>query len=135
MRLESLKLQNFRNYQRETVTWHPHLNLLYGLNAQGKSNVLEAIYFLSVFSSFRNGGHEDMVRKGADYFFLEGNFQRQSGAHQIKAAFSLDKKRLLKLDGNGKRKIGQMIGHLNVVIFSPEDLLLVKGGPQGRRKF
>ncbi len=105
------------------------------MNAQGKSNILEAIYFLSAFSSFRNSRQEDMVRKGADFFFLEGEFLRQSGAHQIKAAFALNKKRLLKLDGNQNRKIGDMIGHLNAVIFSPEDLSLVKGNPQGRRKF
>lgn len=111
------------------------MNVIYGMNAQGKSNILEAIYFLSAFSSFRNGRQEEMVRKGAEFFFLEANFSRRSGSHQLKAAFALNKKRLLKLDGNQKRKIGDMIGHLNAVIFSPEDLSLVKGTPQGRRKF
>lgn len=90
---------------------------------------------MSAFSSFRNGRQEEMVRKGSDFFFLEGNFRRRSGSHQLKAAYALNKKRLLKLDGNTKRKIGDMIGHLNAVIFSPEDLSLVKGNPQGRRKF
>lgn len=115
--------------------FHPQLNLFEGLNGQGKTNLLEAIYFLSAFASFRNSRPEEMIRRESPYFLLEGNFRGGKVDHTIKTAYARDKKKLLKVDGNLKRHLSELIGMLNVVVFAPDDLLLMKGAPEVRRDF
>ena len=135
MILKSFTAQNFRNYTSLKTDWSPGINMIYGYNAQGKTNLLEGIAFLSTFSSFRNSKKEEIVQRGADYFYISGTYTKNDLNHEIKGAYSVQKKYILKLDGNHKHRLADMIGHLNTVVFSPDDLFMMKGDPQERRRF
>ena len=135
MILERLTLTNFRNYRGFDLEWSPGVNMIWGANAQGKTNLLEAIYFLSAYSSFRPGVVGEMVGKSGDFFYVGGDFISGGLKQTVKAGYSLRKKYALKLDGNVKRRLGDMIGVLNAVVFSPDDLFLMKGNPEERRRF
>jgi len=101
MWLKQLSIQHFRNYQELEVEFHPGLNIFLGQNAQGKTNILESIYFLALTRSHRTRNDRDLI------YFESTDFKVS----------------------------GQLIGHMNVVLFAPEDLQLIKGSPAGRRKF
>jgi DNA replication and repair protein RecF len=133
--LQFLKLQNFRNYISKEVVWHPRLNIITGLNAQGKSNLLEAIYYLSIASSFRNSKDQDVVRWGQYFFYIEGAVNKKNGIYTISLGYSLDKRKVVKVNGNNQKKTGDILGILNTVMFSPEDLAIVKSSPVARRKY
>ena len=135
MILRCLKLDNFRNYRQALVEWHEQVNLLQGNNAQGKSNLLEAICFLSLTTSFRGAKEQELIRTGASHFYAEGDIgNEQQGNFTISAACSQDKRRKWKVDGQERRR-GALVGLLHSVIFSPEDVDLVKAGPMQRRRF
>jgi DNA replication and repair protein RecF len=133
--LRCLKINNFRNYKEARVDWHEQVNLLLGDNAQGKSNLLEAICFLSLTTSFRGAGEPELILRGAPYFYAEGEVcGEEQGDFTISAAFSQDKRRKWKV-GGAERRRGELVGLLHTVIFSPEDVDLVKSGPIQRRRF
>ncbi|MCL1905555.1 MAG: DNA replication/repair protein RecF [Clostridiales bacterium] len=135
MILRRLKLENFRNYRTCLVEWHEQVNLLQGANAQGKSNLLEAICFLSLTTSFRGAGEPELICGGEQHFYAEGDVRsEEQGEFSISAAFSRDKRRKWRLDGAERRR-GELVGLLHTVIFSPEDVDLVKAGPLQRRRF
>ncbi|MDO4541617.1 MAG: DNA replication/repair protein RecF [Bacillota bacterium] len=135
MYLKNLELNNFRNYGSFSVEWDPGINIICGSNAKGKTNLLEAIYFLSTFSSFRRSGREELIKMGCDLFFISGEFFRCGLSHTIKAAYSRKKKSALKLDNDAVHRLGDIVGQLNAVVFSPDDLFMVKGDPGERRRF
>jgi len=133
--LRQLQLINFRNYQNCWAEWHEQINLLQGANAQGKTNLLEAICFLSLATSFRAVGEFELIFSGKDYFFVEGDIDSQEkGNINISAAYSRDKKRKWKINGNECLR-NELIGLLHTVIFSPEDVNLIKASPMQRRRF
>jgi len=135
MFLRCLKIDNFRNYRQARVHWHEQVNLLLGDNAQGKSNMLEAICFLSLTTSFRGVGEPELILKGAPYLYAEGEVSGEAqGDFTIAAGFAQDKRRKWKVDGAERRR-GELVGLLHTVVFSPEDVDLVKSGPQQRRRF
>jgi len=135
MFLRSLKIENFRNYRSARVEWHEQVNLLQGDNAQGKSNLLEAICFLSLTTSFRAAAELDLILNGEPHFYAEGDIHSgERGDFTIAAAFARDKRRKWKVDGLPRRR-GELVGLLHTVIFSPEDVDLVKAGPLQRRRF
>lgn len=90
---------------------------------------------MSAFSSFRGSRPEEMIKKQCPYFLIEANFSGAGISHEIKVAYARDKKKVLRIDGNSKRHLSEMIGLLNAVVFSPDDLFLMKGGPEERREF
>lgn len=133
MHLAHLRLRDFRNYPRLDVDFSPGLHLLLGDNAQGKTNVLEAIYLLSTLRSFRGVGSAQMVRHGQKGYFAGANIVAQ-GKHEIKMYWSA-RERSLALDGQAVRRLTDYLGVLRTVVFCTEDLLLVKGPGRGRRRF
>lgn len=135
MILKSLKLTNFRNYGSLDMVWDPGINMIRGDNAQGKTNLLEAIAFLSTFSSFRKSPVSELIKKERDFFLIRSCFTGNQTEHIMNVAYSEDKKYLVKLDGNTKKRVAPLIGCLNTVIFSPDDLMLMKGRPEERRRF
>lgn len=135
MILKSLKLTNFRNYGSLDMIWDPGINMIRGDNAQGKTNLLEAIAFLSTFSSFRKSPAAELIKKERDFFLIRSCFTSNRTEHIMNVAYSEDKKYLVKLDGNTKKRVAPLIGFLNTVIFSPDDLMLMKGRPEERRRF
>jgi len=133
MHLAHLRLRDFRNYARLDADFSPGFHLLLGDNAQGKTNILEAIYLLATLRSFRGVGGAQMVRHGQKGYFVGASVVGQGG-HDIKMYWS-SRERSLSLDGRPVRKLTDYLGVLRTVVFCTEDLLLVKGVPRARRRF
>jgi len=133
MHLAHLRLRDFRNYARLEADFLPGFHLLLGDNAQGKTNILEAIYLLATLRSFRGVGGAQMIRHGARGYFAGGSVVGQGG-HEIKMYWS-SRERKLALDGRPVKKLADYFGTLRTVVFCTEDLQLVKGAPRTRRRF
>jgi DNA replication and repair protein RecF len=131
--LAHLRLRDFRNYARLDADFAPGFHLLLGENAQGKTNVLEAIYLMATLRSFRGGGGAQMIRHGQRGYFVGGNVVAQ-GAHEIKMFWSASERKLA-LDGQPVKKLTDYLGVLRTVVFCTEDLQLVKGAARARRRF
>jgi len=131
--LAHLRLRDFRNYPRLDVDFSPGFHVLLGDNAQGKTNILEAIYLLATLRSFRGVGGAQMIRHGAKGYFAGGNVVGQ-GDHEIKIYWSA-RERKLALDGQPVKKLADYFGVLRTVVFCTEDLQLVKGTARARRRF
>jgi DNA replication and repair protein RecF len=117
------------------VEFHPQLNLFLGSNAQGKTNVLEALYCLSTTRSFRAAVDEEMIQFGQEAGAIEGLLQREEGREQIRLELRREKNKALLVNGKKQKKLSSLLGRLPAVIFSPDDLFLIKGGPGLRRKY
>src|ERR1700761_6735956 len=133
MHLAHLRLRDFRNYARLDADFAPGFHLLLGDNAQGKTNILEAVYLLATLRSFRGVGGAQMIRHGQKGYFAGGKVVSQ-GAHEIKMYWSASERKL-SLDNQSVRKLTDYLGVLRVVIFCTEDLQLVKGPARSRRRF
>src|SRR3954465_2718712 len=133
MHLAHLRLRDFRNYPRLDVDFAPGFHLLLGDNAQGKTNILEAIYLMATLRSFRGVGGAQMVRHGQKGYFVGGKVVGQ-GEREIKMYWSAAE-RSLALDGRPVRRLTDYLGALRTVVFCTEDLQLVKGTGRSRRRF
>jgi DNA replication and repair protein RecF len=131
--LAHLRLRDFRNYARSDTDFAPGFHLLLGDNAQGKTNVLEAIYLMATLRSFRGVGGAQMIRHGQKGYFVGGNVVGQ-GEHGIKIYWSA-RERKLALDGQPVKRLYDYLGVLRAVVFCTEDLHLVKGTARARRRF
>ncbi len=133
MHLAALRLRDFRNYGRLDAEFKPGFHLLLGDNAQGKTNILEAIYLLATLRSFRGVGGAQMVRHGQKGYFVGARVLARTG-HEIKIYWSATERKL-SLDGQAMRKLGEYLGTLRAVVFCTEDLQLAKGAARMRRRF
>ena len=131
--LAHLRLRDFRNYARLDADFAPGFHLLLGDNAQGKTNILEAIYLLATLRSFRGVGGAQLIRHGQKGYFVGGKVVGQ-GIAEVKAYWSL-RERKLALNSQPVRKLTDYLGTLRAVVFCTEDLLLVKGTARVRRRF
>ena len=133
MHLAHLRLRDFRNYVRLDADFAPGFHLLLGDNAQGKTNILEAIYLMATLRSFRGVGSAQMIRHGQKGYFVGGTVVGQ-GEHEIKIYWSA-RERNLSLDNRPVKKLGDYLGTLRTVVFCTEDLQLIKGTGRTRRRF
>jgi len=133
MHLAHLRLRDFRNYPRLDLEFAPGFHLLLGDNAQGKTNVLEAIYLLATLRSFRGVGSAQMVRHQQGRYFVGATVVSQT-EHEIKMYWSAASRKLT-LDGQVVRRLVDYLGVLRAVVFCTEDLLLIKGAARLRRRF
>jgi DNA replication and repair protein RecF len=133
VQLARLKLRDFRNYTRLDADFAPGMHLLLGGNAQGKTNILEAIYLLATLRSFRGVGGAPMIRHGQKGYFVGAKVVAQ-GEHDIKMYWS-PRERNLTLDGEPVRRLTDYLSVLRTVVFCTEDLQLVKGPARARRRF
>lgn len=133
MHLAQLRLRDFRNYARLDAQFTPGFHLLLGDNAQGKTNILEAIYLIATLRSFRGVGSAQMVRHGQKGYFVGSKIVSQ-GERETKMYWSL-RERTLTLDNAAVRKLTDYLGVLRTVVFCSEDMLLVKGLARARRRF
>jgi DNA replication and repair protein RecF len=131
--LSHLRLRDFRNYGRLDVEFTPGFHLFLGNNAQGKTNILEAIYFLSTLRSFRGVASAQIVRHGQAGFFVGGK-THHAGDHEIKIYWS-SKERNLAVDGRPVRRMSEFLGVFRSVVFCSEDIQLVKGPASRRRRY
>jgi DNA replication and repair protein RecF len=131
--LAHLKLRDFRNYGRLETDFVPGIHLLLGDNAQGKTNILEAIYLLATLRSFRGVGGAQLIKHGGKGYFVGAKIMSRT-SHEIKMYWSASE-RQLSLDGKPVRKLGDYLGTLRAVVFCTEDMQLVKGTGRLRRRF
>lgn len=134
MYLAESELISFRNYRRMQVSWSEKTNILMGQNAQGKTNLLESIYFLSLTKSHRTNRDKELIRFGDSFAVLRGKEISRTGSTLLEVILH-DKGKKVKLNGIEQLRLSDFIGTINVVLFAPEDLELIKGGPQLRRRF
>ncbi|MCR1901646.1 DNA replication/repair protein RecF [Ligilactobacillus apodemi] len=134
MYLEELELKNFRNYRTIKVEFSPQINVLIGKNAQGKTNLLEAIYVLAMARSHRTNNDRELICFKQKDAFLAGRVTRKLGSLPLEILLNRRGKKA-KVNHLEQARLSQYIGHLNVILFAPEDLLLVKGSPTVRRRF
>ena len=134
MYVRSLILKDFRNYPELELEFSPEINLFLGQNAQGKTNILEAVFYASLGRSHRTHTDTDLIRwdqPGAD---VKLTVMRLGVENTIEFRFGRGERRRILVNGQGVRP-KDLLGHLNTVLFSPEDLMLIKGAPVGRRRF
>ena len=134
MHLEQIELQNYRNYEQTTLNFSSSINVLIGENAQGKTNLIESIYFLAMSRSHRTSRDRELIRWDTDFAKVKGLLQKKS--HSVPLEIILSKRgKQAKLNHLEQKKLSDYIGQMNVILFAPEDLSLVKGSPSVRRKF
>lgn len=136
MIVKSIKLKNFRNFEELNIELNDVLNIFIGDNGQGKTNLLESIYLCSIGKTFKLNTENDLIKFGQNNFEIEilvskGNNENKS----INISYTKNQKRIVKINGVKLEKNSELIGYMNNVIFTPDDLKIIKGSPIERRKF
>ena len=135
MYLKKLALTNFKNYELNELEFSPKINCFVGNNGVGKTNILDAIHYLSLTKSFFNSIDSISIKHGEDYFIIQGTFVRGDEEDQIYCAFQKQKQKLLKRNGKEYKKLSDHVGRYPVVMISPADSALITEGSEDRRKF
>ncbi|MGN0299248.1 MAG: DNA replication/repair protein RecF [Lachnospiraceae bacterium] len=135
MRIQSIDLQNFRNYETLSLRFSPGINIFFGDNAQGKTNILESIYLCGTSHSHRGSKDREMIAFQAEESHAKMLLQRREMEHRIDVHLKRNRTKGIACDGIPLRRASELFGMINIVFFSPEDLQLVKNGPAERRKF
>ena len=135
MNIKEVNLLNFRNYKTLDIELTEGINVLYGHNAQGKTNLLEAVYMCGIGRSHRTHNVKELINIDSEAAKIKVSYETGSGADEISVFMQKDGKKSIYINGITIKKIGEIFGCLLTVMFSPEDLWLVKSGPQNRRKF
>jgi DNA replication and repair protein RecF len=136
--LQQLGLRNFRNFENETVEFPERGAALIGDNGQGKTNLLEAVYYLEIFRSFRGARDEQLVNFGSDHFRVEGRLEGSSSSDEAEVAAGYTRegrRKKVTLDGREPERVGEAIGRVSAIVFTASDVEIVAGGPGARRRF
>ena len=135
MIVESIELQNYRNYEKLHMDFSDGTNLLYGDNAQGKTNLLEAIYVCSTTKSHRGSKDKEIIRFQQEESHIKLLVKKRDVPYRIDMHLKKNKTKGVAINGIPIRKASELFGIVNVVFFSPEDLNIIKNGPSERRRF
>lgn len=135
MNIEKVTLKNFRNYENLEINLKPNLNVFKGSNAQGKTNFLESIYFSSIGKSPKTSKEKDLILWKKDDAKIVVEVKKQYYSQKIETYLCKTAKKTIKINGLNIRKIGDLIGEMPVVYFSPDEIGLIKDGPSDRRRF
>ena len=136
MRIKRLKVENFRNLEKLDIEFSDGVNIIYGNNAQGKTNIIESIYIFSFGKSFRANKDIELLKFDKEYFL--SNIKIMKKDRELEMDFGFDRisnKKMIKVNGVIQKKISDIIGKLNVVVFKPEDIKIVTDSPSIRRKY
>ena len=135
MKIDSIEVGNFRNYQNAKLEFHEHTNILYGDNAQGKTNILESIFVCGTSKSHKGSSDKELIRIGEEEAHIRMFMRKNNIPHKIDMHFRKNKGKGIAIDGIPIKKSSELLGFINIIFFSPEDLRIVKNGPSERRKF
>lgn len=134
MLINNMHLQNFRNYSDQTIKFMPGTNILIGDNGQGKTNIVEGIYYLLTGKSYRVQREQDLLRWDQSEFHLYGDFISKNHKIFLESHYK-NKKKMVKINQVPCQRLSDFVGTINVIFFSPDDLVMIKGGPLERRRF
>ena len=135
MYVESLALKNFRNYEKLDIRFSDSINIIHGDNAQGKTNILEAIFMAATTKSHRNSKDRDIIRFGEEESHIRLNLKKRDVGHRIDMHLRKSKPKGVAIDGIPIKRSTELFGLINIIMFSPEDLSVIKNGPGERRRF
>lgn len=135
MKVKEIELSSYRNYTSAKLSFGDGLNVLVGNNAQGKTNLLEAIYFCSIGKSFRVSKEKEVIGWNSKKSKIKLKVEKKHGTNEIEIYFSTADKKTIKINHIPIKKIGELIGELGAVFFSPDELKIVKEAPGDRRRF
>ena len=133
MWIKKLKINNFRNYKEQEIELKKGINIFYGDNAQGKTNIIEAIYLCVMGKSFRTSKDKELINIDFENALIEAEYQKEDRDGKVKII--LNNKKSIFLNGIKIKKLSDLVSNLNIVIFTPDDINILKGGPQNRRRF
>ena len=125
MYIENLALQNYRNYARAEITFSDGINILYGDNAQGKTNILEAIYLIGTTKSHRGSKDREIIRFDADESHIRAEIKKDGMHRRIDMHLKKNKSKGIAVNGIPIKRAVELFGILNIVCFSPEDLSII----------
>lgn len=134
LEINSLSLENFRNYETLDISFDKRINLFQGLNGHGKTNLLEAIYICSIGKSFRTSKDFEMIKNDKEHFSVKVSISNDI-TESVFFTYNRDKKKAIAVNSLYLRKIGQLMGAMPSVLFCPEDLFILSEGPSLRRRF
>ena len=135
MYIESMELKDFRNYEFLSLRFDKGTNIFYGDNAQGKTNILEAVYLCGTTKSHRGSKDREMIRFHENESHIKLRINKGGISHRIDMHLKKNKAKGIAIDGIPIRKAKELLGIVNIVFFSPEDLNIIKNGPGERRRF
>ena len=133
MYIQKIKLENFRNYEKEEIEFDKNVNIIYGDNAQGKTNILEAIFICSLGKSFRTNRDKELINKEKEYAKIEMiSYKEDRG---VKINFEIEEKKKFFINEIPAKKTSDILGKNYIVLFTPEDINILKNEPSKRRRF
>lgn len=132
MLISNIKLQNFRNYKELKLELNKGINIFYGDNAQGKTNIIESIFLCSIGRSFRTSKEKEIIRLGESYSKININYEKKDRTGNIN--YELSDKKNITVNGVKIKKLSELLGNINVVIFTPDDINIIKGRSRRQEK-
>ncbi|MGN1156116.1 MAG: DNA replication/repair protein RecF [Agathobacter sp.] len=135
MVIKSLSLNNFRNYENTEIEFDDHINILYGDNAQGKTNILESLYVSGTSKSHKGSRDKEMIRFGQEEAHIKTVVEKNEMEYELDIHLKRKKSKGIAINKIPIKKASELFGILNMVFFSPEDLNIIKNGPAERRRF
>ena len=133
MWINKIKINNFRNYENSEIKLNKGINIFFGENAQGKTNIIESIFLCSIGKSFRTNNDKELIKFDEEKCTVEIDFEKALRDGNIK--IDIGEKKNIFVNKIKIKKLSELLGNINVVIFTPDDINILKGGPQERRKF
>ena len=133
MYINKIKLTNFRNYDEQEINLGKNINIFYGDNAQGKTNIIEAIFLCSIGKSFRTNKESELIKFNKDISSVYIEYEKSDRDGKIK--IDLNNKKSIYTNGIKIKKLSELLGNINTVIFTPDDINILRDGPQKRRRF
>ncbi len=135
MKINSVEVGSFRNYNSAKLEFHSHTNILYGNNAQGKTNILEAVFVCGTTKSHKGCKDKELIKLGHDEAHIRMFIEKKQIQHKIDIHLRQNKAKGIAIDGIPIKRSSELLGLVNIIFFSPEDLKIVKNGPSERRRF
>lgn len=135
MEINSIEVGSFRNYDNAKLEFHSHTNILYGDNAQGKTNILEAIFVCGTTKSHKGCKDKELIKLGNSEAHIRMSISKKGVPHKIDIHLRQNKAKGIAVDGIPIKRSSELLGLINIIFFSPEDLKIVKNGPSERRRF
>lgn len=133
MYIQKIKLENFRNYRKAEIEFDKNINIIYGDNAQGKTNILESIFVCSLGKSFRTNKDKELINKEKDFSKIEMISQKKD--RDINVKFEMKEKKKFYINNIPVKKNSEIIGKTYIVLFTPEDIGIINNEPSKRRRF